>query len=532
MQDPESAGRQSSGATVMPKAGARNVLLITADQWRGDTLGLLGHPTVQTPFLDRLADEGTLFCRHYSTICPCGPARASLLTGLYGHNHRSVTNGTPLDDRFTNLALEVRAAGYDPVLFGYTDTSADPRGLPPDDPRLTSYEGVLPGFRPVARLGEDCIPWLDHLRQLGYPVRGEGYAIYDPVPDYPGAESRGPTYAPPTFRAEHSETAWLTDRVLEYLAEQGDRPWFVHLSYLRPHPPVIAPEPYNRLYDPAAVPPPRRAAGPAEEAAQHPFLDYMLRTQTTADHWNGGNDRPCDLGERDLRQFRATYYGMMTQVDDQLGRLFDWLNENGKDDSTLIVFTSDHGEQLGDHHLIGKLGYFEESFHVPLIVRDPDEAAEPMRGRVVDAFTESVDVMPMVLDWLGLRTPPQCDGHSLLPLLHGASQRPPRDAAHWMFDFRDVRLRAAEQAFGLESDRCNLLVHRGERFKYVHFAGLPPLLFDLRDDPGELRNLAGDPAYRDVRLACLEALMSWRMAHDYRALANAHLGPGGVVGEV
>ncbi|MCB1716582.1 MAG: sulfatase-like hydrolase/transferase, partial [Candidatus Competibacteraceae bacterium] len=112
----------------------RKVLFISADQWRADCLSLLGHPTVQTPHLDQLAKDAVLFRRHYTTAAPCGPARASLLTGLYPMNHRSILNGTPLDARHTNLATEVRKIGFDPILFGYTDTAVDPRQLPPADP--------------------------------------------------------------------------------------------------------------------------------------------------------------------------------------------------------------------------------------------------------------------------------------------------------------------------------------------------------------------------------------------------------------
>ena len=117
----------------------RNILFITADQWRGDCLSALGHPCLRTPNLDRLAAEGVLFRRHYSQATPCGPGRASLYTGLYLHNHRSVINGTPLDARHSNFALEARKAGYDPALFGYTDISPDPRTLPAGDPALTTY---------------------------------------------------------------------------------------------------------------------------------------------------------------------------------------------------------------------------------------------------------------------------------------------------------------------------------------------------------------------------------------------------------
>ena len=127
-----------------------NVLFVTVDQWREDSTSVAGHPVVRTPAFDALAARGVRFVNHWSVTAPCGPSRASLLTGLYLMNHRVVDNGTPLDDRFDNLARLARTAGYDPVLFGYTDTTVDPRTVTdPDDPRLRTYEGVLPGFEPV-----------------------------------------------------------------------------------------------------------------------------------------------------------------------------------------------------------------------------------------------------------------------------------------------------------------------------------------------------------------------------------------------
>ena len=136
-----------------------NVLLITADQWRGDSLSMLGHPCAKTPNLDALAADGVCFTRHYGQTAPCGPARASLYTGLYMMNHRVVVNGTPLDQRHTNVALEARRAGYEPTLFGYTDQSVDPRTVPTGDARLLSYQGVLPGFQ--QRLVMDTPPALE-----------------------------------------------------------------------------------------------------------------------------------------------------------------------------------------------------------------------------------------------------------------------------------------------------------------------------------------------------------------------------------
>ena len=126
-----------------------NVLFITADQWRGDFLSAISHPCLRTPNLDTLAADGVLFRRHYSQATPCAPGRASLYTGLYLHNHRVVGAFTPLDARHTNVALEVRKAGYHPALLGYTDTGADPRRQTTGNPALRSYSGVLPGMTPV-----------------------------------------------------------------------------------------------------------------------------------------------------------------------------------------------------------------------------------------------------------------------------------------------------------------------------------------------------------------------------------------------
>lgn len=208
-----------------------NILLITADQWRGDCLSCLGHPAARTPHLDRLAADGVLFTRHFAQATPCGPSRASLHTGLYACNHRSVTNGTPLDARHRTLAALARAAGRDPVLFGYTDTSADPRTLPADSPWLRTYEGIAPGFRVELRLPEAEEPYLDHLAARGYGRRG-----YDEV------YGRG-WLEPAPFRAEDSITAFLADRFLEWLDQQSSQGWFAHLSFLKPHPPFVAAEP-------------------------------------------------------------------------------------------------------------------------------------------------------------------------------------------------------------------------------------------------------------------------------------------------
>ncbi len=510
-------------------AHSRKVLFISADQLRGDCLSALGHPCVKTPHLDALAAQGVLFARHYTQASPCAPARASLLTGLYMMNHRVVRNGTPLDARHTNLALEARKAGHDPTLFGYTDTPPDPRRHAPGDPALTTYEGVLPGMTVGLQLPDHMAPWIADLKAKGYDIGGRR-EVYEPVANYPGAAGRGRTFSPPAFRAEDSETAFIANAVLKFVSVRRDFPWFVHAVFLRPHPPLIAPEPYNAMYDPAAVPMPVRAPSLEIEAAQHPYLAHTLLNQREIRYYTP--DRSNDLrkiDEAETRQLRATYYGMISQVDDQIGRLIAHLRATGEDRQTLVVFTCDHGEMLGDHWLWAKEGYFDQAYRIPLIVRDPRQAADRTRGHKIDRFTEAVDVMPTILEWLGVDVPAQCDGMSLLPFLEGATPADWRAEAHWEYDFRDVVQRNAETALGIDSDQCTLNVILGRGYKYVHFTALPPLFFDLEKDPSELVNRADDPNYAPQVLESARRLLSWRMAHDERTLTGMALTESGVV---
>ncbi len=498
-----------------------NVLLITADQWRGDCLSAVGHPVVKTPHTDALAADAVLFARHYCQAAPCSPARASLLTGLYQMNHRVCRNGTPLDDRHDNIALAMRGLGYTPMLFGYTDTSADPRSCPPGDPRLTTFEGVLPGFERRVAMEESSETWLSWLKHKGVPVPEIGLDVY--LPDSGVIDQ--PTGAPARYPAECSEAAFLADGVMDYIDERGARPWFAHVSFIRPHPPFIAPAPYNAMYAPEAVPDFVRAGNLTEERQSHAFLDYVFSYQKKSDFVHCAEGLIADWDDAARRQIRATYYGLISEVDAQIGRVIQHLKQVGVYDDTLIVLTSDHGEMGGDHHLFGKLGYFDQSFHIPLIVRAPGAA----RGRRVEAFTEAVDVVPTILDWLGGLVPRAMDGGSLKPFLAGETPGRWRDAAHWEYDFREVATGRAQAMLGLGADECALAVIRDERFKYVHFTALPPILFDLESDAGELTNVAHDPAYAEARIAYAEKLLAWRARHLDRTLTGIELTENGPV---
>ena len=498
-----------------------NVLFITLDQWRADCLGAAGHPLVQTPNIDRLAAEGVRFANHWSNCAPCGPSRATMLTGRYLHNHRSVNNGTPLAAGRTNLALEARDAGYDPVLFGYTDITVDPRTVAdPDDPRLRTYEGILDGIRPVVHLPE-------HLEAWGEWLRGRGYDVGDDVPasmyrqqtDIAGAAEHGSTWAPTVYAAEDSEAAFLTEEVCRYIDEQSarDEPWFIHATYVRPHPPYLVAAPYHDMYAADEVSPANRRDRIEDEAALHPLLEAALQIDMVT--------APAD--EREMAQLRATYLGMISEVDAQLGRLFDHLDAAGLGESTMVVLTSDHGEQLGDHWLLEKLGFFDESYHVPLIVRWPAMVVAP--GRVIDEITEHVDLMPTILDAVGHTIPTACDGTSLLPFIEDVVPLRWRTEAHWEWDFRDPTSTVIEESFGLHMAECTLAVIRDRRGKYVHFAGLPPLFFDLEIDPGETIDRVEDPLYEATVLDYAQRLLTWRMITDDQELTGYLATPSGMV---
>jgi len=480
---------------------APNVLFITLDQWRGDCLSIAGHEVVQTPNLDRLARQGTRFTQHYAQASPCGPSRASLYTGTYMHTHRSVFNGTPLDARFTNVAIEARSAGYLPLLYGYTDTTADPRGLDPGDPRLRTYESVLEGFELAQALDVDYQPWFDWLAAHGYDI-SDPQRYLRPDAMYPGAADRGSTWAPTPYAAEHSETAFITERVIDDIDAAGG-PFFVHASYIRPHPPFCVPAPYHDMYDPADVPAPIVAPSKEAEAAMHPFIAAAL----------GWDWARADDDEAEVRQLRATYYAMMTEVDDQMGRLMAALDDRGLTEDTIVVLTSDHGEMLGDNRLISKMGYFDQAFHIPLLIRAPGMTS----GVVVDAFTESVDVMPTILDLIGVDTPRQCQGRTLARFLAGDPPGDWRTAVHWEFDFR-LFARAIVPPVPLEL--ANLTVHRTKTEKYVHFSGYDSLYFNLAEDPHQMHNLAGDPTRASEVLTAAEATLAWCQATSEQLLTH------------
>ncbi|RMF40906.1 MAG: phosphonate monoester hydrolase, partial [Alphaproteobacteria bacterium] len=348
----------------------KNVLFIVIDQFRADLLsgdsGLAG--AVDLPNLRALMAEATTFANHWTVTSPCGPARASLLTGQYAMNHRSVRNGAPLDRHIPTVPGEMRKAGYAPMLFGYTDTSTDPRGRDPRDPALRNYEMPMAGFEEKLEMRQESAsrPWRGHLARRGYalPPYDEFY-----VPQGPDLDS------PAFYAAEDSDTAFLTDECLKVLAGMTDLRWFAHLTYIRPHPPFVAPEPWNRKFRDRAIPEPVAAGAWADD---HAVLNE-LRGRTPLSRYVQGRPGLEETPEA-VRTIRQVYLGLAAEVDHHLGRVIEFLKQTGQYDDTLLIVCSDHGEMLGDHGFWSKVTVFDAAYRIPLIIRDP---AGLGAGRVV-----------------------------------------------------------------------------------------------------------------------------------------------------
>ena len=478
--------------------GRPNVLLITLDQFRADAMSCAGHPLVLTPNLDRLAASGVRFARHYAQAAPCSPGRASLYTGMYQMNHRVVANGTPLDARFDNVALMARRAGYAPALFGYTDQGADPRTIDdPLDPRLSTYEGVLPGFDVETLLVSDHGPWIEWLSSLGYHVTDAFHALR--------TEHERPV--------EHSLSSFTTDRLLAWLGGKGKSdsaaPWFAHVSYLRPHPPFSAAGHFASKYDPdhcgdaLPIPP-----------DPHPLHSVVLADRRAS--------APAD--RRALGKLRAQYFGMISEVDAQLGRVWDHLEASGEWGNTVVVVTADHAEQLGDQGLLGKLGFFESSYHILGIVRDPRRPQA--HGTTVNHFTENVDVLPTLCELLGQPIPAQVDGCSLVPFLSGEAPGAWRRAATYEFDWRDVLIQLDPERWPWDARlaECNLAVRRSADRAYVQFGDGSWRCFDLAKDPTWCTQET-DP---HTVLAEAQDMLVWRSRHLDRTLTGMLLESGGI----
>jgi arylsulfatase A-like enzyme len=499
----------------------KNVLFIVIDQLRADCVfgELAKH--LDLPNLRALMADAVTFQRHFSVVNPCGPSRASLLTGQYSMNHRSVRNGTPLRHDIPNIATEMRKAGYFPMLFGYTDTSQDPRAFHKNDPALQSYEYPMNGFQEVVEMRHEMsYPWRSYLINQGY--RFNNYAdVYRPVS--PTGEMPK-INDPALYRAEDSDTAFLTDRFLDTMPAYEETDWFAHLTYIRPHPPLIAPAPFNTMYDPSDIPLPTRLDNPTLEAAIHPFFEPTLASQTLASNVVGFPD--LEPTNENIQTLRSLYFGLITEVDLHIGRVIKFLKDTGQYDDTLIVVTADHGEMLGDGHSWSKFTVHDAAYHTPLIIRQPGNADRA--GTVVMEPVETIDITPTILDWVGQDVPNSMDGRSLLPLLGGEIPDDWRAYTFSELDFAEPEVPTVwEEALGTGPSDSSLSILREARFTLVEFAAdLPPILYD-HEGYGEQKNVAGLPEYQNDLNRLTRLMLRHRMKNMDHTLSLNTITKGG-----
>ncbi|OIQ44001.1 MAG: phosphonate monoester hydrolase [Roseobacter sp. MedPE-SW] len=502
-------------------AQTKNVLFILIDQLRADCLTGALAEHVALPNLRALMSESVTFEENYTVVNPCGPSRASILTGQYAMNHRSVRNGTPLRHDIPTLPGEMRKAGYVPMLFGYTDTSRDPRMHHPMDPAIHTFEQHMEGFQEMLEMRlEMSYPWRADLLSKGYKF-ADYWDLHKPASPTGGTAKLND---PAPYKAEDSDTAFLTDRFLATLPAYGDQSWFAHLTYIRPHPPLVAPAPYNTMYDPADLPLPLRLGTVAEECEIHPFFTLTTQASPPASTVLGFPDlQPTD---ENIQTLRALYLGLASEVDAHIGRVMQFLTDSGQKDNTLIVLSADHGEMLGDRHSWGKFTVYDAAYKTPLIIRMPENTARA--GSVVKQVTESIDLTPTILDWVGQEIPNAMDGASLLPLARGQTPAGWRQHSYSELDFGDPEQPTIwQEALGTSISASSLAIIRDRRFTLVEFAAdLPPLLFD-HDGAGEMENVAQDPGRQGDLARLTRQMLRHRMRNADQTLSLHSITPQG-----
>lgn len=446
-----------------------SVLLITADQHRGDCVGCNGARLLRTPHLDRLAVEGVSFAKAYSAMPVCVPARVSILTGRIPASWGVRGNAGAVPAGCPTLPAVLGLHGYRTQAIGKMHFVPDFRARNGFDHVIASEEG-----REWQRGGDD---YQAYLRAVGWEGLERGHGI----------GNNDARTSPSPLPLQHYHTTWCTDLALEWLRrhrrERPEQPFFLWVSFTKPHAPYDPPEPYDRLYDPFRVPGPR--GGPEDLADRSPWYAQVRRRY--------GWDTLSDLA---VRRAIAFYYGNVALIDHSVGRLLDALRELDLEEDTVVVYTSDHGDLLGDHGWFFKGIFWQASWHVPLLVRAPGRVRP--RG-VVDRYAGLEDLLPTILGLCGLPEPAGVQGRALF-----AADQPEPGALFGTY------------TFGPRA--CDLHAVRTDQWAYVaHRNGGFEELYDLRADPDERRNLGADPATAPVRAGLRARLERWLAAlgaHD------------------
>jgi arylsulfatase A-like enzyme len=445
------------------------------DEMRGDCLGVAGHPIVRTPRLDQLAAEGAYFPNSYTVSPVCSPARMSLFTGRYRQVHGVLTNGQPGNDDEVTLPLMLKHHGYATGMSGKAHLRG-PGTAGIDWYRMFSAND--PGFEP------NGLSYRDWLRKKHPDFKGNPSAVAVPgtkVEPDPAGLHIGTSPLPD---ADY-QTAWCADRAIEFVKDHADgqRPWFHFCSFIRPHSPFVIPEPYATMYRPEDM-----ILPPCPPDTERIIREEVpkLRTKNAHRHWIAD--------PRILRPLMAHYYGSCTLIDHHTGRLLDALDDSGQRDNTIVIFTSDHGNMMGDKGRLFKGIMYEGSARIPLIVRAPRMES----GHRIERIMEITDIAPTILELCGLPVLEGIQGTSFAKQL--------RDEADWE-GWDDVAY----------SDLRESMIRRG-RWKLMGYRSYRPRdtgpdweLYNIAEDPHEERSLITDPGLTHL-ITDLRAELEKRLA--------------------
>ena len=493
-----------------------NVLWIMCDQLRWDYLSCTGHKTLETPHIDALAAKGVRFDRAYVQSPFCGPSRMSSYTGRYCRSHGSTWNGFPLRVGEPTLGDHLRRVGVHAAIVGKTHMTPDREGMEWLGIDPDSRIGVTLaecGFEPFER-DDGLHPFGPYSPNPSYDnyLRSHGFGGPNPWEEWAnsGEDEAGRLLngwllknsdKAARIPEEHSETSYMTNRAMDFMANANHPAWLCHLSFIKPHWPYIVPEPYASMYGPDDVPPAIRSN--SERQTDHPVFRAYQDSRISR-----------TISREDVRRaIIPAYMGLVKQIDDNLGRLFAWMERRGLMESTMIVFTSDHGDYLGDHWMGEKDLFHDQSVRVPLIIYNPRREADSTRGTVSDELVESIDLAPTILNYFcGTPLPHILEGRDLTPLLHGQ----PVEWRNWAISEYDYSTREARRIIGNAQEDARLIMICDRRWKFVHCEGFRPMLFDLEADPEELVDLGASPEHEEVRARMSDAIFEWARRHHTR----------------
>lgn len=449
------AAGAAAASSLRAQARRPHILLLMADQMRGDCLACDGNPAISTPNLDRIAREGARFRNAFSSMPTCTPARSALLTGLAPWNHGMLLYHRVAERYPLEKPRMLRDAGY--YTMGIGKMHYHPQR------NLHGFHRVVldeSGRAETPEFRSDYRAWFwSHAPHLDPDATGIGWN------DYPAKPYALPERLHPTV--------WTARTAVNFIdGYNGSEPFFLKVSFARPHSPYDPPARFFKQYADAPLPPARVGKWAAK---------YAPRSGPKDDIWHG------DLGAEQVRSSRQGYYGSISFIDEQIGRILESLEKRRMLDDTLIVFTSDHGDMTGDHHLWRKSYAYQPSARIPMLMRWPSGLVAGERGRVVEQTVELRDILPTFLEAAGVAAREELDGRSMLPLAAGKSEgwRPWLDLEHGVCYSRE--------------NQWTALTDGREKYIFHAFTGAEQL-FDLERDPHELNDLASDAAAARLRL--------------------------------